>query len=62
MRQPGKTSERRQFVSKELKEVKEQVLWTFGGQVFQAKGTGSAEALGWKWTYMRSMLSEQDRK
>lgn len=48
--------------SEELKEVKEQVLWTFGGQVFQAKGTASAEALGWKWTYMRSMLSEQDRK
>lgn len=49
-------------MSKDLKEVKEQILWTFGGQTFQAKETASAKALGWEWTYVRSMLPEQDRK
>lgn len=49
-REAGKTSKRRRFVSKDLKEVKERVLWTFGRRAFQAEGTASAKALRWEWT------------
>lgn len=34
-------------MNKDLKKVKEHVLWTCGGRAFQAEATGSAKALWW---------------
>lgn len=49
-------------MNKDLKKVKEHVLWTCGGRAFQAEATGSAKALWWDGLCRKKSITRAERR